>query len=240
MLLISLLGFGFMVGIFLIEFPRVGTWIETLKQQNELIWIEGKIRGYDLEQSELSLVQVHLSHSEGQIYVEELEIILPGSKFKRLNLYRERNINLYGRIQDHQDLGSRWKLELRQWGVSPPNKVLIRIQRFRNRVVLLLQDRAAFYLPNDILSIYLPLTLAKRRSFSTSARLFQQTGMAHLLVISGLHIALIYGIIYFLLKNFFGLSLKHMEWVHLHTMVQLTALSVLWLYIFLLECPSLR
>ena len=90
-----------------------GNWIETLKQQNELIWIEGKIRGYDLEQSELSLVQVHLSHGEGQIDVEELEIALPGSKFKRLNLYRERNINLYGRIQDHQDLGSRWKLELK-------------------------------------------------------------------------------------------------------------------------------
>ena len=69
MLLISLLGLGFMVGIFLIQFPRFGTWIETLKKQNELIWIEGKIRGYDLEQSELSLVQVHLSHSEGQIDV---------------------------------------------------------------------------------------------------------------------------------------------------------------------------
>ena len=60
MLLISLLGLGFMVGIFLIQFPRFGTWIETLKQQNELIWIEGKICGYDLEQSELILVQVHL------------------------------------------------------------------------------------------------------------------------------------------------------------------------------------
>ena len=237
MLLISLLGLGFMVGIFLIQVPRFGNWIETLKQQNELIWIEGKIRGYDLEQSELILVQVHLSHYEGQIDVEELEIALPGSKFKRLNLYRERNINLYGRIQDHQDLGSHWKLKLKQWGVSPPNKVLSTIQRFRNRAVLLLQDRAAFYLPNDILSIYLPLTLAKRRSFSTSARLFQQTGMAHLLAISGLHIALIYGIIYFFLKKLFGLSLKLMEWVHLHTMVQLTALSVLWLYIFLLEWP---
>ena len=38
--------------------------------------------------------------------------------------------------------------------------------------------------------------------------------MAHLLAISGLHIALIYGIIYFLLKIFFGLSLKLMERVH--------------------------
>ena len=47
MLLISLLGLGFIVGIFLIQFPRFGNWIETLKQQNELIWIEGKIRGYD-------------------------------------------------------------------------------------------------------------------------------------------------------------------------------------------------
>ena len=65
MLLISLLGLGFMVGIFSIQFPRFGTWIESLKQQNELIWIEGKIRGYDLEQSELSLVQIRLRHSEG-------------------------------------------------------------------------------------------------------------------------------------------------------------------------------
>ena len=190
-----------------------------------------------MEQSELILVQVHLSHGEGQIDVEELEIALSGSKFKRLNLYRERNINLYGRIQDHQDLGSHWKLKLKQWGVSPPNKNLSTIHRFRNRVVLLLRDRAAFYLPDDILSIYLPLTLAKRRSFSTTARLFQQTGMAHLLGISGLHIALIYGIIYFLLKKFFGLSLILMEWIHSHTMMQLTALSVLWLYIFLLEWP---
>ena len=62
-------GLGFMVEIFLIQFAHFGSWIETLKQQNELIWIEGKIRGYDLEQSELILVQVHLSHSEGQIDV---------------------------------------------------------------------------------------------------------------------------------------------------------------------------
>ena len=65
MLLISLLGLGLIVGIFLIQIPRFGKCIETLKQQNELIWIEGKIRGYDSEQSELILVQVNLSHSEG-------------------------------------------------------------------------------------------------------------------------------------------------------------------------------
>ena len=85
-----------MVGIFLIQFPRFGTRIKTLKQQNELIWIEGKIRGYDLEQSELILVQVHLSYSEGQIDFEELEIALPGSKFKRLNLSRERKLTFMG------------------------------------------------------------------------------------------------------------------------------------------------
>ena len=28
-------------------YQSFGTWIETLKQQNEFIWIEGKIRGYD-------------------------------------------------------------------------------------------------------------------------------------------------------------------------------------------------
>ena len=79
MLLISLLGLGFIVGIFLIQFPRFGTWIETLKQQNELIWIEGKIRGYDLEQSELSRVQVHLSHYEGKSMLKSWKLIFQGA-----------------------------------------------------------------------------------------------------------------------------------------------------------------
>jgi predicted membrane metal-binding protein len=60
-----------------------------------------------------------------------------------------------------------------------------------SRVGLLLMDRAAFFLPADVLSIYLQLSLAKRRLNSSSARLFQQTGMAHLLAISGLPTALI-------------------------------------------------
>ena len=79
MLLIILLGLGFIVGSFLIQFPRFGTWIETLKQQNELILIEVKIREYDLEQSELSLVQVRLSHSEGQIMLKNWKLIFQGA-----------------------------------------------------------------------------------------------------------------------------------------------------------------
>ena len=98
-------------------------------------------------------------------------------------------------------------------------------------------DRAAFYLPADVLSIYLPLSLAKRRSSSSSARLFQQTGIAHLLTISGLHIALIYGLFYYLFNSLINFSLKMTEWVHQNLLIQLMALSFIWIYIFLLEWP---
>ena len=100
-----------------------------------------------------------------------------------------------------------------------------------------LMDRAAFYLPADVLFIYLPLSMAKRRSSSSSARLFQQTGMAHLLAISGLHIALIYGLFYYLFKSLINFSLKMTEWVHQNLLIQLMALSFIWIYIFLLEWP---
>ena len=102
-----------------------------------------------------------------EIDAEEMELLLPGKKFNRLHLYHGRNIHFYGRIRDHHEQGFRWKLELKQWGITPSNEVHNKIQRFRNRVGLLLMDRAAFYLPADVLSIYLPLSLAKRRSSSS-------------------------------------------------------------------------
>ena len=128
-----------------------------MEQNDEPIWIEGKIRDYDLNLNKIFLVNVRLSNVEDEIDAEELELLLPGKKFNRLHLYHGRNIRLYGRIRDHHEQGFLWKLELKQWGITSSNEVHSKIQQYRNRVGLLLMDRAAFYLPADVLSIYLPL-----------------------------------------------------------------------------------
>ena len=237
MVIFSLLGLGVLASIFLIQHPLLENWFNSMEQNDEPIWIEGKIRDYDLNLNKIFLVNVRLSNVEDEIDAEEMELLLPGKKFKRLHLYHGRNIHFYGRIRDHHEQGFRWKLELKQWGITPSNEVHSKIQRFRNRVGLLLMDRATFYFPADVFSIYLPLSLAKRRSSSSSARLFQQTGMAHLLAISGLHIALIYGLFYYLFKSLINFSLKMTEWVHQNLLIQLMALSFIWIYIFLLEWP---
>jgi len=72
--------------------------------------------------------------------------------------------------------------------ISPQTK----LSHKRNSWVRRLMDQAEFHLSSQALALYLPLTLAKRSYDSRStAKIFQETGMAHILAISGLHICLI-------------------------------------------------
>ena len=72
--------------------------------------------------------------------------------------------------------------------VFPQNEFV----RKRNSWVRHQTDRTEFNLSSQALALYLPLTLAKRSFDSHStAKVFQETGLAHLLAISVLHIGII-------------------------------------------------
>ena len=98
MVIFSLLGLGVLASIFLIQHPLLENWFNSMEQNDEPIWIEGKIRDYDLNLNKIFLVNVRLSNVEDEIDAEEMELLLPGKKFKRLHLYHGRNIHFYGRI----------------------------------------------------------------------------------------------------------------------------------------------
>ena len=102
---------------------------------------------------------------------------------------------------------------------------------------MLLMDRASFYLQPGIISIYLPLTLGQRRSLLHSGSLFREAGMAHLLAISGLHIAMIFSMFYLMIGKLFGFRGKLLEWVHFNYLIQVLVFVVLWGYLFLLNWP---
>jgi competence protein ComEC len=102
-----------------------------------------------------------------------------------------------------------------------------------------LTDRSEFHLSSQALSLYLPLTLAKRSYGSRStAKVFQETGMAHLLAISGLHIGLIYGIILGLVRGLGRLSIRFLEHPRFYAFSQLISLSGIWFYLLLIGMPT--
>jgi len=102
-----------------------------------------------------------------------------------------------------------------------------------------LTDRAEYHLSNQALALYLPLTLAKRSYDSRStAKIFQETGMAHLLAISGLHIGLIYGIILGLVRWLGRLSNRFLEPPRFYGITHLISLTGIWLYLLLIGMPT--
>ena len=123
MVIFSLFGIGVLVSIFLVQHPLLENWFNSMEQNDEPIWIEGKILNYDLNLNKIFLVNVRLSNVEDEIDAEELELLLPGKIFNRLHLYHGRIIRLFGRIRDHHEQGFLWKLELKQWGITPSNEV---------------------------------------------------------------------------------------------------------------------
>ena len=98
--------------------------------------------------------------------------------------------------------------------------------RKRNSLVRQLTDRVEFHLSSQALVVYLPLTLAKRIFGSRStAKVFQENRMAHLLAISSLHIGLIYGILLGLLRVLGRLSVHFLEHPRFYAFSQLISLS---------------
>ena len=87
MVIFSLLGLGVLASIFLIQHPLLENRFNSMEQNDEPIWIEGKIRDNDLNLNKIFLVNVRLSNFEDEIDAEEMELLLPGKKFKRLHLY---------------------------------------------------------------------------------------------------------------------------------------------------------
>ena len=149
----------------------------------------------------------------------EPEVTLEGSKIRRIKVYHGRLFQIHGRLKDYQDKALRWQVSLKEWRVSPPNLISKKSQRKRNRFMLLLVNRVSFNRQPEIISIYLPLTLGQKRYLSLSGHLFMETGIAHLLTISGLRIIMIYGMLYLKISLLFEFRGKFLERVNLNYLI---------------------
>ncbi len=168
-------------------------WFASLSPQTSL-WIRGDIAAYSVQQNEVSL---HLKNVHALSRTESFALLEAHVRFAKQGriprLYFGKTVQVGGRLAHKQLHSVTWHLQfaegatLRSFSQAPAAW-----ERHLEHLRLRWQTRAAFFLAPEPLSIFLPLTLAERTRYRPSAQLFQETGMAHVLAISGLHIGLIY------------------------------------------------
>ena len=225
----------------LVVLPSSVNWLKQEISAESTIMLNGRIQQRILKEDtvRLQLSSVELSKGEKKLQLPEAVLYFPKKRRRIYNFYRGRHLQVIGQLSEVSIDKNRLNLgfaDFRYRNAIYPQSELF---RKRNSWVRQLTDRAEFHLSSQALALYLPLTLAKRSYGSRStAKVFQETGMAHLLAISGLHIGLIYGIILGLVRGIGRLSIRFLEHPRFYAISQLISLSGIWLYLFLIGMPT--
>jgi len=213
-LFLLLLIAGTLLHQWFVVLPNSLKWLQEEISAEEAIMLNGRIQERIVENDtiRLQLNSVDVIKGEQKQWLPEAILSFPETSRRISSFYRGRKLQVIGRLDHVSIKKNRLNLAFSEFryrnAISPQTK----LSRKRNSWVRQLTDRAEYHLSNQALALYLPLTLAKRSYDSRStAKIFQETGMAHLLAISGLHIGLIYGIILGLVRWLGRLSNRFLE-----------------------------
>jgi len=240
-LFLLLLIAGTLLHQWFVVLPNSLKWLQEEISAEEAIMLNGKIQERIVENDtiRLQLNSVEVIKGEQKQWLPEAILSFPKTSRRISSFYRGRKLQVIGRLDHVSIKKNRLNLAFSKFryrnAISPQNK----LSRKRNSWVRRLTDRAEFHLSKQALALYLPLTLAKRSYDSRStAKIFQETGMAHLLAISGLHIGLIYGIILGLVRWLGRLSNRFLEHPRFYGITHLISLTGIWLYLLLIGMPT--
>ena len=240
-LFLLLLIAGTLLHQWFVVLPNSLKWLQEEISAEEAIMLNGKIQERIVENDtiRLQLNSVDVIKGEQKQWLPEAILSFPETSRRISSFYRGRKLQVIGRLDHVSIKKNRLNLAFSEFryrnAISPQNK----LSRKRSSWVRRLTDRAEFHLSSQALALYLPLTLAKRSYDSRStAKIFQETGMAHLLAISGLHIGLIYGIILGLVRWLGRLSNRFLEQPRFYGIIHLISLTGIWLYLLLIGMPT--
>ena len=240
-LFLLLLIAGTLLHQWFVVLPNSLKWLQEEIPAEEAIMLNGRIQERIVENDtiRLQLNSVDVIKGEQKQWLPEAILSFPKTSRRISSFYRGRKLQVIGRLDHVSIKKNRLNLAFSKFryrnAISPQTK----LSRKRNSWVRQLTDRAEYHLSNQALALYLPLTLAKRSYDSRStAKIFQETGMAHLLAISGLHIGLIYGIILGLIRWLGRLSNRFLEHPRFYGITHLISLTGIWLYLLLIGMPT--
>lgn len=222
-----------------ISLPSLQQSLEKAKSGSPPVWVRGPIikaihQGKDVH---LHLAPAELFFKGERQRFFEIIVQLLSKSHSFNSFYHRRPIQLSGILTgadlENQRLAISLKQVLYHTSYSPLNSWYY----FGKIVHQHLRNRAAYYLPAEIFSLYSPLILARTVSRSESLQLFRATGLAHLLAISGLHIGLLYWLGLALFRLIGRCSQHILLWIHFSNFCQLLTLAGLWLYVALIAFP---
>jgi competence protein ComEC len=104
-----------------------------------------------------------------------------------------------------------------------------------------LRARAVYYLSKRAQAVYLPLVLDLRERGSPEGRdvigAFRRVGISHLFAISGLNIAMIFGLLMVVQRYVTWVLAPGQGWVHGRTAARIVIVALIWCYIALIGYP---
>ncbi|MGK5094726.1 ComEC/Rec2 family competence protein [Deltaproteobacteria bacterium TL4] len=223
-------------------FIQLPEWETTLTQgldQQQTVWVRGKIQRAHLENNEaqLHLIAVDMFASEQETELHEIFVTFPTYPGRQPRFFRQRHIQISGTLNEVKAESQRLHLSFAKAHFHDVQTPESAFQRRRSSFHARLVNRAQFYLSEKAASLYLPVTLANSVYLPEVRNLFSETGVSHLLAISGLHIALIYGMVLWGLQSIGGRVTQWMLWPYFIPFSQTMTLIGLWGYIFLLGFP---
>ena len=153
--------------------------------------------------------------------------------------YRRSEIRVGGWFQGIENGGSQSMLVMSGTTFHQASRPLSAFSGERWRILLM--DRAAYYLSDTSLALYLPVMLGIRGASSEEGReiiaTIRRVGISHILAISGLHIGLIYLILMAAGHFLSGWAIRHQGWLNARMWTRLAVIGIIWGYIALIGFP---
>ncbi|MDG2197256.1 MAG: hypothetical protein P8O70_10270 [SAR324 cluster bacterium] len=160
---------------------------------SEPFWIRGTTHSFtsDSNSSRVKLRKATILNRQHEYDFLELAVSLPNVRGGSPYCYVGRQVQLGGFLREFNWDRIHWNLHFSEALLGDASPPKIGWQRTLSSLRLRWETSAAYYLSDETLAMFLPLTLAERSVRHLSLELFRKTGMANVLAISALHIGLL-------------------------------------------------
>jgi ComEC/Rec2-related protein len=235
-LLLSPLAWHFAVALPGAERTIGGLYPDTRLRLDAIIRDRTSVPGADTRSVRLLLGKVTVSTGGAPFTLTELEVETPAAS--TWTFRSGRAIQLAGRLRAALRAQHRLRLTLTPevhafddapdwaWG-----------EAWRIR----LSDRANYYLSKRVAAVYLPLVLDVRERGAIESRdivaAFRRVGISHIFAISGMNVALIFGMLMFLQRPLLSRLQRGQGWVPTRDVARAASVALIWLYIAMIGLP---
>ena len=202
------------------------------------IWVRGKIinQNFENERWQLHLTQVEILQQNNKWKLAEIHVDLASTKTPKFSRWYQKQIQIGGILQHVKwQNGIRVTFGKRKYQHTPPPLYgwVYQWKIWQTH----LAKRAEFYLSEEASAIFLPVLLGVKKYHPQVTPFFRNTGMSHVLVISGLHIGLLFVVLWWTTRMLLKRVPKLLLMTQFLWWIPLGSILLIWGYLLLIGMP---